>query len=95
MGYNPLPDMSILGSSNLAANKDTCLMSKIGTNGSTVIWLCRNHCGSRRYCSLRAISPSPTMFSKAVVDASKMSVYGVKGYFPVLIPLVPLKTCRQ
>ena len=24
----------------------------------------RKHCGKRRYCSLRAISPFPTVFSK-------------------------------
>ena len=33
--FNPLPDMPILGSSNLAANKD--MMSKIWTNGDTII----------------------------------------------------------
>ena len=32
--FNPLPDMSILDSSNSTANKD---MSKVGTNGDTVI----------------------------------------------------------
>ena len=90
--------MSILGSSNLAANKDTCLMSKIETNGHTIIRLCRNHCGSRRNCSLRAISPSPTMFSKAVVDENDCLCS--KGLFPFIYPFknlqtVPLKTCRQ
>ena len=32
---NPLPDMPILGSSNLAANKD--MMSKIWTDGDIII----------------------------------------------------------
>ena len=32
---SPLPDMSILGSSNLAANRD--MMSKIWTNGDSII----------------------------------------------------------
>ena len=36
---NPLPYMPILGSSNSAPNRD--MMSKIWTNGDTIIWLCR------------------------------------------------------
>ena len=32
--FNPLPDMPISGSSNLAANKD--IMSKILTNGDAI-----------------------------------------------------------
>ena len=60
---NPLPDMPILGSSNSAVNKD--MIAKIWTNGDTVIWLSRKHCGKRRNCSLWEISPFPTMFSKA------------------------------
>ena len=35
MPVNPFPDMSTLGSSNSAANKD--MMSKIWTNGDTNI----------------------------------------------------------
>ena len=61
---NPLPHVLILGSPNSAANKD--MMSKTWTNGDTFICLSRKHCGKRRNCSLRAISPFPTMFSKAV-----------------------------
>ena len=61
--FNPLHHMPILGSSNSAANKD--MMSKIWTNGDTIIRLSRKHCGKRRNCSLRAISSFPTMFSKA------------------------------
>ena len=75
--FNPLPDMPILGSSNSNAKKD--LLSKIYTNGDTVISLSWKHCGKRRNCSLRAISPSPTMFSKAVCcRCVKMTIYGVK-----------------
>ena len=62
--FNPLPDMPIQGSSNSAANKDK--MAKIWTNGDTIICLIRKHCEKRRNCSLRAISPFPTMFFMAV-----------------------------
>ena len=75
---NPLPDMPILGSSNLAVNKD--MMSKILTNGDTIFLLSRKYCEKRRNCSLRAISSFPTMFSKAVCCGRvKMSIYAVKG----------------
>ena len=47
---HPLPHMLILGSSNSAANLD--VMSKIWTNGDTIICLNRKHCGKRRNCSL-------------------------------------------
>ena len=71
--FNPLPDMSILGFSNSASNKD--MMSKIWTNGDTITWLSRKYCGKRRNCSLRAISPFPTMFSKAACcTCVKMSI---------------------
>ena len=59
-----VPDTPILGSSDSAANKDT--ISKTWTNGDTIISLSRKHCGKRRNCSLRAISPFPTMFPKVV-----------------------------
>ena len=65
--------MPILGSSNLPANKD--MLAKIWTNGDTITCLRRKHCGKRRNCLLRAISPFPTMFLKAVFCC----VYGVKG----------------
>ena len=71
-----MPD---LGSSNSASNKD--MKSQIWNNWDTIIWLRRKHCGKRRNCSLRAISPFPTMFSKAVwCWYIKISNYGVKGY---------------
>ena len=60
----PLPDMPILGFSNSAANKH--MMSKIWTNGDTIIQLGRKHRGKGRNCSLRAISPFLAMFSKVV-----------------------------
>ena len=76
--FNPLPHMSILGSSSSAATKG--IMSKIWTNGDTIIWLSRKHYGKRRNCSLWAISPFPTVFSKAVCCwCIKMSIYGLKG----------------
>ena len=56
--------MPISGPWNSVANKD--MLSKIWTNGDTIIWLNRKHCGKRRNCSLRAISLFPTMFSNAV-----------------------------
>ena len=40
---NPLPLMSVLDSSNSAANKYT--MSKKWTNGNIIIFLSRKHCG--------------------------------------------------
>ena len=62
--FNPLPHIPVLGSSNSAANKD--MMAKIWTHGDTINCLSKKHCGKRRNCSLQAISPFPTMFSKAV-----------------------------
>ena len=56
--------MPISASSNSAANKD--LIAEIWTNGDAIICLSGKHCGQRRNCSLRAISPFPTVFSKAV-----------------------------
>ena len=68
--FNPLPHMPILGSFNSAANKD--MMSKLLTNGDSVFWLSRKHCGKRRNCLLRAISSFPQYFQKlSVVDALK------------------------
>ena len=55
------------------------MVSKMWTN--TVIWLHWKHCGKRTNCSILAISPFPTMFSKAVrCWCIKMSIDGVKGY---------------
>ena len=76
--FKPLPHMPILAASNSATNEDR--MAKIWTKGDTIICLSRKHCGKRRNCSLRAISPFPTMFSKAVCFwYVKTSIYGVKG----------------
>ena len=75
---NPLPHMQMKGSINSAANTD--MMSTTWTNRDTIIWLSRKHCGKRRNCSLRAISPFATMFSKAVCYwCVKMKIYGVKA----------------
>ena len=80
--FNPLPDVPILGFSNSAANKD--IMSKIWTEKDTITWFSRKHCGKRRNCSLRAISPFTTMFSKVFHCCVKMSIYGVKIYDEVV-----------
>ena len=61
--YNPLPDRPILGFSSSDANKD---MAKEWTVGDTITCLSRKNCGKRRNCSLQAISPFSTIFSKAV-----------------------------
>ena len=53
--FNPSPHTPILGSSRSAANKD--MIATLWTNGDTIICLSRKHCGKRRNCSLRAISP--------------------------------------
>ena len=67
---NPLSDIPILGSSYSTTDKD--IISKIWTNGDTIILLSRKHCGKRRNRSLRAISPFPQCFQKLpVVDTSK------------------------
>ena len=58
---SPLPHMPILGSSNSAANK--YMTAELWTNGDTVIFLHRKHCGKRRNCSSGAISSFPAMFS--------------------------------
>ena len=77
--FNPLHHMPILGFSNSVANKD--MIAKLWTYWDTIICLSRKHCGKRRNCSLRAISPFPIMFSKAVCCRRvKTSIYGVKGY---------------
>ena len=60
-GINPLPDMPILGSSNSATKAMT---AKVWKNGGTVVCLSRKHCWKTLLS--RAISPFPTMFSKAV-----------------------------
>ena len=75
---NPVPYMLISASSNSAADKD--MMAKIWTNEDAVICLNRNYCGKRRNCSLRAISPFPTMFSKTIccyntIQYNTISVY--------------------
>ena len=74
---NPLPHMPILDSSNSAENKN--IISWIFANVVTSFWFSRKHCVKRRNCSLRAISPFPTMFSKAACCwCVKMSIYGVR-----------------
>ena len=71
--------MPNLGSSNLAENED--MMSKIWTNGDTIIWLSRKHCGKRERERKKKKKKNaqneqfllfPQCFQKlSVVDASK------------------------
>ena len=56
--------MPILGFSDSVLNKD--VMAKIKKGGDTIICLSRKHREKRRNCWLQAISPFPTIFSKAV-----------------------------
>ena len=60
---NPLPDMPILDSSKLKEFADD--NSKFDENGKKLSKQVEN-CGKRRNCSLRAISPFPTVFSKGL-----------------------------
>ena len=75
---NPLSDMPILDSFSSTTNKN--MKSEMWINGDTDISKSRKHCGKRRNCSLRAISPFPPMFSKALCSSCvEMSICGVKG----------------
>ena len=76
---NPLPNMPISGSSSSATNKD--MMSKIWKMGVQLPAGVENIVGKGgEIALLRAISPFPTMFSKAVCCwCVKMSIYGVKS----------------
>ena len=73
---NSLLNMSVLHSSNSAANKDmVSKYDKWGYNYLTelkIMW-------KRRNCSLRAISPFPTMFSKVMLLMCQDEYNGVKG----------------
>ena len=67
---NPLPDMPILGFSNSVANKD--MMSKIWTNGDTILSLSRNIVGKGEIAHYEQFLLFPQCFQKlSVVDASK------------------------
>ena len=56
------PEREIPDSSRLKEVADDNF--KFDDNGKKVIQMDRKHCGKRRNCSLRAISPFPTVFSK-------------------------------
>ena len=58
----PFPKRQILDSSALKMFADDHF--KFDENGQIVLQMGRKHCGKRRNCSLRAISPFPTVFSK-------------------------------
>ena len=57
-----LPKRQILDNSKFKAFADD--NSKFDENGRKFSKKDRKHCGKRRNCSLRAISPLPTVFSK-------------------------------
>ena len=62
--FNPLPDEKILDRFKLKQSADANL--KFHKNSRKVIQMGKKHCGKRRNCSLRAISPFPTVFSKGL-----------------------------
>ena len=69
--FNLLPDMPISGSSNSAANEN--MMSKMWTNGDTIISLCKkNIVGKGEIARYKQFLLFPRCFQKlSVVDASK------------------------
>ena len=85
MLLNPFPDDKILDSSKLKEFADDNF--KLDENGrklfkrvekwKKVIQTGRKHCGKRRNCSLRAISPFPTVFSKGLFPRGVKRCYCV------------------
>ena len=69
---NPLPKMRILGFTNSAAKKD--MMSKIWTNGDTIIWLSRKHCGKSNF------SFSHNLFSSCLLMMRQNENLWSKGF---------------
>ena len=68
--FNPLPQMSILGSSNSAANKN--MMSQIWTNGVQLSDWAKNIVGKEEIARYQQFLLFPQCFQKlSVVDASK------------------------
>ena len=61
---NPFPKQQILDCSKLKEFADDNF--KFVGNGRKLSKTGRKHCGKRRNCSLRAISPFPTVFSKGL-----------------------------
>ena len=59
---NPFFQRQILDASKVKEFADGNL--KFNVKGRKVLQMGRKHCGKRRNCSLRAISPYPTVFSK-------------------------------
>ena len=58
--YQPFPKRQVLGSSKFKAFTD----GDFEFNGMVESSPKRKHCGKRRNCSLPAISPFPTVFTK-------------------------------
>ena len=67
MSSLPVPKRQILDSSKLKELADDNF--KFDENGKKVLQTGRKHCGKRRNCSLRAISPFPTVFCKKACTA--------------------------
>ena len=63
-GRSPITRRQILDSSKLKEFADDNF--KFYENGKKVIQTGRKHCGKRRNCLLKAISPFPTVFSKGL-----------------------------
>ena len=62
--------MPISGSSDSVANED--MMSKTWTNGDTIIWLSRKHCGKGEIACYELFLIFPQCFQKlSVVDVSE------------------------
>ena len=75
-----LPRRPILGSSNSAANKYMYMMSKIWTNGNTIIRLTRKHCGKKEQWLVTSnFFFSQNVFKNCLLLMRQKSIYGVKG----------------
>ena len=60
----PFPHRQLLDTSKLKAFADD--NSRFNENGRKFFKRLKKHCGKRRNCSLRAISPFPTLFSNGL-----------------------------
>ena len=72
-----LPDIPMLRASSSAVNKD--MMSKVRTNGDTIIWLSRKKWEKEKLLVTRNVSFSHYCFKSVCCWRVKMSIYKVKG----------------
>ena len=82
-GAQPFPKQQILDSSKLKELADDDF--KFDENARKSIQMGRKHCGKRRNCSLRAISPFPTVFSRLILQTRKNPGLFVKGLTCILL----------